>query len=415
MNAVETEALSLHLPGPPVVAGLVVLFGVLGIPFSTGLYWRLSRLRYVWSLLLGIGTALTSAGVFLWHAIPFGRALRQGQENWEMIREDIQSVTPVLCTGLFVLTVAPFAVMLYRKWTGATLRDAERREGDGGIRAWLSPGNLVLAILVAVFAWLGFGYPLPLMLACTIGALLAFPLFNMAAVRPEGFASAASETQEESKKSAERADEAMSAEQAKVLALLEEGKISAQESAELLNALSETRREGPGKGQPLSTGRKLLAAGAAVVLVGFLLPWFRIDLAEEMGRMQEQLQQSLSEGLGLQGPPPGGFKMNVTPSGNGLSLGNTTNVHGGDVGRGLGWLVLILASVAALAPFAGMSLTPQARWGVMMGALTVGAVILLYLLTQSARYITYGYVIVLIGYALSLAGAVKERPEVRAG
>ncbi|HEY5042784.1 MAG TPA: hypothetical protein VIK53_12355 [Verrucomicrobiae bacterium] len=80
----------------------------------------------------------------------------------------------------FPLLVLPFGVRLYRKWIGGHLTDAEKLPGIDGVRAWLGFGNVICAVLIAIDASLVFRTSMPAMFALTFGALLAYPLLNMA-------------------------------------------------------------------------------------------------------------------------------------------------------------------------------------------------------------------------------------------
>jgi hypothetical protein len=92
----------------------------------------------------------------------------------------------------------------------------------------------------------------------------------------------------------------------------------------------------------LSRSNVLVLIGAAVVLVGFLMPWFAINMGQELGRAMQGMQLQFNAPQ-MQGMP----QMNV-PMQSPIQTG-TIYVSGGDVGKGIGWLVLALsAAVVAL-------------------------------------------------------------------
>ena len=188
-------------------------------------------------------------------------------------------------------------------------------------------------------------------------------------------------------------------ERQRVMQLLEEGKINAHESAELLTALAQTVEQLPSS-RPVPGGRKLMIAGALVALVGFLLPWFAIDLASEM--------RSMVGALGINNMTAQmGSSMNIP--GFGQSSSAMTYICGGDVGRGMGWLALVLPLVATILPLVMPKLTGHNLKAITLVAMAAGTIITLYLLTSGMRHVTYGFWLFLLGYALLWAGTIREQ------
>src|SRR4029079_1979738 len=131
--------------------------------------------------------------------------------------------------------------------------------------------------------------------------------------------------------------------------------------------------------EPMTPTRKLMLAGAALVLIGFFLPWFKIYLAAEAKKLASAMQQQLFGMTGSSGMPMPNFNttmkingVDVTPQGGG-SAGVV--VTGGDVGHGLGWIILLLGLGAAATPYVATGLRRDTRWKVMLAAVAVALVI----------------------------------------
>lgn len=229
---------------------------------------------------------------------------------------------------LFSMLAVPFVIRLYRKLVGGQLTDAEKLPGLDGVRAWLSPGNFICAIFIPVCAWQAFQVSLPAMLALTFGLLLVYPVFNQASIMPPAVTAGAAED--------------LSGEREKVLQLLEAGKITADESAELLNALGQSVPVRPqAAAMPVSPQRKLVLLGAVFLLVGFFLPWFSFNLDQLAQKTAAQVQQTMGAIMPV---------ANIPRFGTSLSAG-TVEIHAGDIKNGLGWWILTLGVGAAVLPF----------------------------------------------------------------
>jgi hypothetical protein len=293
------------------------------------------------------------------------------------MREDGEIIKLIVFVIILSTLSVPFAIRLYRKWIGGHLTEAEKLPGIDGVRAWLGVGNIICAALIPICIWQIFGYSPVAILALTFGLLLAYPLLNMAS--------------DSAQPSPAVPPEDLSSEREKVLQLLEAGKISAVESAELLNALGHSAPPPPKPVAEINPQRKMVLLGAALLLIGFFLPWFTINLGEKISSVFYQ----------------------SALAGNLPQLNSTIRISGGDIGHGLGWWILALGIVAAVLPFFATTLEAALQKKIILAALGIGAILLIYLLSDSIRYASFGILLALAGYALELVGTLKERPAAR--
>ncbi len=315
------------------------------------------------------------------------RYLRRVNHFGQLPAETFWRQTSELLGGVvLVLAGVSLLVLLYRKWIANDLSPEERAPGPEGIRAWLGVENLVCCGLIAWGAWLGYGYSFWAILVLTLGALLAYPLITtvMQSAAP---VAAAGEP---------RAD--LASERERVLQLLEAGKITADESAQLLNALGETVRAPLAMDGPISQPRKLILIGGVLLLVGFFLPWFALNLGDELGRMTERIGEMVPQGFGMSAPVS--FPASIKTG--------TVRIAGGDINHALGWYVLLLGLGAAALPFARLGFDRATETKIALAALAIGAIVLLYLLTQNFRFASVGIVMATAAYALILAGTLRE-------
>ena len=174
-----------------------------------------------------------------------------------------------------------------------------------GIHAWLRAANLIPALLISLFAWAGFGMSFLAVLTLTLLLLVAYPICRMI------YGSPAPETTAEPQNSR--------AERERVLKMLEDGRITAEECSELLNALGHVNPPQTTQTGPATPHRKLVLTGLALILVGFFLPWFNLNLGNELSAAMGSAPQSMP-----------GF------------LNRSVFLAGGDMPHGLGWCVLLL-------------------------------------------------------------------------
>jgi hypothetical protein len=287
---------------------------------------------------------------------------------------DVEALAAVFA-GLLTVLVVVFLVRLHSKWIAGRLTDAEKKTGLDGARAWLGVGNIVCVILISLLAWLVFDYSLCGVALLGLLALLAYPVMNSASISFQA-----------------PPPESNAAERQRVLSMLDSGKITASECAELLNALnfSEKPRAAKDAGAP---PRMLALIGALVLLIGFFLPWFRINPQVEVNRLAQGFHIDPNW---LQHSPLGHLNNMVT-----------TTLSGGDIDHGLGWLVLFLGVAAAALPYLAANLPEQTRQRATLAGLGAGAIILLYLVTQNLRFVSVGILMAVIGYGLQLAGALQ--------
>ena len=294
--------------------------------------------------------------------------------------------------GLAALLLAgiPLVSKLYLAWIGGNLSEQEKAPGAAGIRAWLGPVNLILAVIVSISAAVGFGYPLLGILALTVAALLAYPvLMTVSQPEPSPVRSEPGEN--------------LTSEREKVLALLEAGKITAEESAELLNALGTTVRAPERQQTPLPPSQRTTLIGAAMVLIGFFLPWFSINLGQEVQRLAGDVQQQISQAVpGMPQIMPGLVSQWSSNTG-------SIEVAGGDIKHGLGWIILLASIGTAVLPLVAQHLDAQTQRLVTLIVQGAGTLLLVYLLGSSPRWINIGIVLAAAGYAVQWAALLKPR------
>ena len=115
----------------------------------------------------------------------------------------------------------------------------------------------------------------------------------------------------------------------------------------------------------------------------------------------DHMQQALQSPFGVQFAP----RLNMDTG--------TTNIAGGDVGYGLGWIVLLLGLGVAVLPYIAANLDPGTLRKAGLVGLGIGTLILLYLLSDLIRYVNIGIFLVLAGDVLEFIGTLRERPTVQ--
>jgi hypothetical protein len=137
---------------------LLVVFVASGLP----LFLRYSGLSRSRAVLPWLATGVMAFFTVVYYARTYPHLNRTGDGVW---------------ISFLILFGTAFGIRLYRKWLDGDLTDAERAGGTRALRAWLSPANLLVAVVVAVCAWQGLGWPLLLMLLLTCGALVLLARF----------------------------------------------------------------------------------------------------------------------------------------------------------------------------------------------------------------------------------------------
>jgi hypothetical protein len=286
-----------------------------------------------------------------------------------------------LAFGGAIVFLTAFVLRLWGRWVGDRATPEERQPGLAGVRAWFSASNVVVAVAIVLTTWLAFDVSPLLMVVVVAAALAAYPVLRM-----------------ESAPVTSTPVDDLSVEREKIVAMLEAGKLTPDESAELLQALSETSRAQERRPLVLTTGQRLMLIGAALVTFGFFLPWFVINPGKEAGRMMNQMKMSLESSMPMPGLSLPDAKFD-TPS---------VSISGGDIQKGLGWMALLLAAAAALIPYITTRLDEATLRMVRMLCLGLGSLIVLYLLTNNIRYVGIGLVIAVSGYIVEIVGVVRE-------
>ena len=268
-----------------------------------------------------------------------------------------------------------------------------------GVRAWLSPANLIFGIIISICAVFAFGCSFPAVFGLILLALLAFPIIDTIMQTPIAA-------------TPPREAENLTAEREKVLSMLEAGKITAEESAELLNALAATKTPEPPRGAiKISPQRRFALLGAALVLIGFFLPWFSINPGKEISRMTGQMQgmingmiQNIPGYVNGEPPLPPGYTGQPSFTVKTQSI----NIVGGDVAHGLGWLVLVFSLGVAVLPFVAENLDTHTQRTIALLALSVGTIVLIYLLATNVRFLSAGIILAVAGYLVEFASTLKS-------
>jgi hypothetical protein len=359
------------------MAAVVVIVVLLGTNLY-GRYLRISRWKAVQLLLAALVVGI-GAGFWRCDQIDNGRA----EPPIEFGNHDFSSGLSVVFAGMLPFVLFPFLARLYLAWVAGAVTEEEKAPGMAGVRAWLRVSNLICAILIALCFWIGFGYAFLSPLVLAFFALLAYPLLNLsvngnlppAAAPPP----AASGT--------------VTPERERVLKLLDDGKITASECAELLNALGHSAQPPAPQAAAAASHRKTVLIGAALLLVGFFLPWFAVNMGDVNRELMSQMPSFRGAPIMAQG----------------LVSGPSVHITGGDIDHGLGWFVLLFGVVAAVLPYLAANLDSETTQKVSLIALGLGTIILLYLFTRNIRVASIGLLLVLAGYALEIFGVIKAR------
>jgi len=358
---------------------------VLVIFAGTAIYHRYTGLTGLHSLMLFVLTL----GVGLRIGFDAMQQSQNGEAGWIIseIHNAAEGNTGNVIVCLFAvlsLAVVAFVTNLYRKWIRGYLTEAEKLPGIEGVRAWLSVGNVISAIIISFCLCALFDFSFLGAVALMFGLVLVYPLLKTASQSIQVAPSIPAED--------------FSKEREKVLQLLEMEKITADETAELLNALSHSVTPPPKPAGDINPQRKIVLLGAALLLVGFFLPWFSLNPGDEVNALFTQFQQSVSRQMPVNESIP---TFHLTSQ--------TIQVKAGDLDHGLGWWILSLGITAAVLPFFATNLNVQQQKKVMLACLGAGAIILLYLFTNNFKIASVGIILGLAGYTLEFIGALQER------
>jgi hypothetical protein len=388
-------------------AALLVVV-VPSLPFHL---WIRYLLRISWGTagLMSISiNVITATTLFLLAAQHDARWHDQNPPLHILIEQRLKSDNAPLYVAA-ILILANLAIALAAKvYRAAILSKAtpqEQASGVAGFRAWLSPLNVITVLCIAVSAYIALDYDYFAVSIMGICALLAYPLINTVSQQSIP-ATTAPDAGMPLKAPAE--------ERQRVLALVESGKISAEDGAELLTALAQSQAASAnGPGDTVSGARRVMLVGAAVVLVGFFLPWFTLNITTGLSEMINGARQSFALIPGgvvpvLPQPAPADNSMQGP-----VANMTQTTVRGGDVQHGLGWMILAAALVAACLPFFWISpgAEPRHLRNATLAILAVGSVIAIYVLSGSFNAITSiepGFVLAMAGYAIVWIGTLRE-------
>ncbi len=348
----------LHAGG---VAALATLFL---LRFYSGLKWKSAL-------------ALTLVGT-VGYAVQVTRMVRSHDAGME------QTLLPVVASLVAGLAIA---AKLYRKWLAAELTGAERTPGVAGFRAWFSGANLVLGIVFSVLTAWAFHVPVVTTVILTFAVFALYPgIITLNAPELAGADGGNS--------SNNTAAPDIGRERDRVLRMLEEGKISPDDGADLLKALGAEAQMSPP--QVSVPRQRFFLIGALLVLFGFLIPWLRVDVGAEMNRAVRALAMPL-EGLQNQMMPTA------------TTGGVIATVKGGDLEYGMGWIMLIAGLGTSMLWLFAPTIDPATKRTVTLVSLVAGGVILLYVVSSAFRFLSFGAPVTLVGYVLIGTAAFRRK------
>lgn len=332
----------------PMCAGFIIL-NLAGIPFYS-LYTGIGRGRGFLLWIVALAFAATAA--LLRAAILRNAALDS------MEPQDPGIFTLAVCTFLFVMAAVPFAAKLLLKLAARRLTAKEKTPGMAGVRAWLGPGNLFLALCIALLGRAAFDFPVAATLGACLALVVVYPLLN---IPPEPSAPG-----------------------------------------------------GTAAPPPATPGRMLALLGASLALLGFFLPWYRVNIWEELQSADPGGRSLLYSGI-LPRNPLLDYESYARVTGSQedfmvVSGPSTAKYAGAQLRHGLGWMVLALALVAAALPYAAPRMDSQSQRRMIFLLLGVGAILLLPLISLAPLHAGIGIIFVACGYACAFVGVFKDAP-----
>ena len=287
-------------------------------------------------------------------------------------------LSSVMFRWLFLVFAISFGAKLYLKWVRWEVTDDEKETGAKGVRAWLSGGNLVCAVMMAFCGAMGFGYSFLSLLVMGVFALLLYPLITLAS---------------QPVPAPPHVEDFLTGDRNRILKMLDEGKINAEECADLLNALGATIPKQTERTGSMSASRKLILIGAALVMIGFSLPWFSVYRGQPIPWFLEMI----------------GAKTFATIESNGIQ-GQIVSIGIGSSGLsyGLGWLVLLLSLGSALVPWFGREMSFEFQRRCTLWAAIGGGLILIVLVFPNLQSASIGVLLAFAGIVLEVVGALRE-------
>jgi hypothetical protein len=369
---------------------------VLGLVMAIWARW-LMRIRLLGAFLmsLGVGGATT---FFLMMAADHNNHPDPGSTQYYLHDRLNRDDGPLAFVSIVIMVLLATALVtkVYSALVLDKATEAERKPGMAGVRAWLSPVKVIAVIALSVAAYIGLDYSIVGTLILGISLLLIYPLIGTLSHPPEAQATV---------------PQAPAEERQRVLALVEAGKISAEDAAELLSALAQSQAAGveAAVAVSFSPSRRIMLAGAAVTLLGFLLPWFTINITRAMNAAIDSVApqiQGMSNGMPSEMIPQPGVQVPTNTA-------SQFAVRGGDIHNGLGWVILTMGLGAAGLPFFWpvRPANAQQHRNAVLSAIGVGTVALLYVLSGSFNAMTSfeaGFIVTIAGYVLLWVGAIRE-------
>ena len=144
-----------------------------------------------------------------------------------------------ICRGLSIVFGTSFALRMHSKWIEGKLTEEEKLPNGQGIRAWLGVGNMFLVVAISFCAWRGYDYSFWGVLIILTGLVIAKPAIGMymqrrspgvTVVQPPG--------------------PDLTVVRERILGMLEAGKITPDEAAELLNSINDNTESTSNMEQP---------------------------------------------------------------------------------------------------------------------------------------------------------------------
>jgi hypothetical protein len=360
-------------------------------------YWipGLAPIKFLWAL---PGAIVVNILVFAWLSEADTFWLQRLGPQGDPQSQYVNVTSILLCAYIAVNLGLALILKVYSALVLQKSTEPERATGLPGVRAWLAPRNAITVVLFSIAATMAFDWNFFGVFLLGLSPLLIYPLVGSVA-RPTDFASPPAQAAPE--------------ERQRVLALVETGKITAEDGAELLGALAQSQAAGVESARIITRPRRLMILGAIILLIGFFLPWFTENVSQAMSQMAGDLQHAMPQLPGQFAPglnPNQPIQVPTAPQDQMLSV---LTLRGGDVRNGLGWLALAMGLLAAILPFfwSERAADPKTLRNFTFAALGLGTVALLYLLSNSFNAITTiepGFYLSLGGFVLLWVGGARE-------
>jgi len=184
------------------------------------------------------------------------------------------------------------------------------------------------------------------------------------------------------------------AERAKILLMVEEGKISAEESSDLLDAMG---RSSALRGQEkFSRVDIVMLVGAVLVILGFFLPWVYI-------RMPKMLNSSIS-----QAPMSKSFIEEVPRPFVPGFLGNLSVYQTGPNVGAIGWVIFIIGVLSAVPVFVTPKDFLYKISMLQIFLILIGLVLVISVLVRAGHNLGAGLIICVAGFVIELCASAAK-------